>query len=523
LGEQALFALAIAIAVVVIIARAVATTLEVPEAVALVVLGVLASLIPQVPRVIVAPDTVLLLFVPPLVYNAAFLSAPRESRENAVPIIALAVGATAATIAGVGWVTVLLLPALGWAAAIAFAAAVAPTDAVAATSVLRKLGAPQRVLTILEGESLINDAVALTVFGLAVEALAHPLTVGHGLVRLAEVVLGGIAYGLLVGVVTGRIRRSVRDPVIQILISLITPFLAYIPAEELQLSGVLAAVTAGAYLGTRSDGMIPAASRIAGNTVWQTLTFLLESTLFVLLGLELRSIAASLSDIHSVAWLAAAAAAIVAAVVLIRMAWELAVSPLLRFLPGGHSGFVRNPWRQRLVIGWGGMRGALTLAIALSLPTSRNGRPFAERSTLILLAGVVVMATLIGQGLTLAPLLSALGLTRGEQRQRMEASARAKVTEAGLARLEELAEAGAVDEDTASVYRQLLEMRLDRVREALGDASADRAADITDFRRELVRAQRDKLAELYDNRKINDEVRRSISSGLDRQEPGLLR
>jgi NhaP-type Na+/H+ or K+/H+ antiporter len=248
----------------------------------------------------------------------------------------------------------------------------------------------------------------------------------------------------------------------------------------------------------------------------------LESTLFVLLGLELRSIADSLSDTHSVAWLAGAAAATVAAVVVIRMAWELAVSPLLRFLPGGHSGFVRNPWRQRLVIGWGGMRGAITLAIALSLPISRNGRPFPQRSTLILLAAVVVMATLIGQGLSLPPLLRALGLTRGEQYLRMEASARAKVTEAGLARLEELAEAGDVDEDTASVYRQLLEMRLDRVREALGDTDADETTDITDFRQELLRAQRDKLAELYDNRKINDEIRRSISHSLDRQEPGLL-
>ena len=176
MGEQELFTLTVAIAVVVIIGRAVATRLEVPEAVVFVVLGVLASLIPQVPNIDLSPDVVLVLFLPPLVYNAAFLTAPREARENAVPITALAVGTTAVTILGVGWVTRLVLPGLGWAPALAFAAAVAPTDAVAATAVMSRLGAPQRVVTILEGESLINDGVALTAFGLAVEAMAHPFT-----------------------------------------------------------------------------------------------------------------------------------------------------------------------------------------------------------------------------------------------------------------------------------------------------------------------------------------------------------
>ena len=180
-GEQELFTLAVAIAVVVIIGRVVATWLDVPDAVVLVVLGILASLIPQIPNIELPPDLILLLFLPPLIYHAAFLSAPRETRENAVPITALGFGATAVTILGVGWVTTLLLPDIGWPVALAFAAAVAPTDAVAATSVLNRLGAPQRIVTIIEGESLINDGVALTAFGLAVEAMGHPFTVGHGL------------------------------------------------------------------------------------------------------------------------------------------------------------------------------------------------------------------------------------------------------------------------------------------------------------------------------------------------------
>jgi Na+/H+ antiporter len=528
-GEQELFTLAVAIAVVVIIGRGVANWLEVPEAIVLVVLGVLASLIPQVPNIRLPPDVVLLLFVPPLIYNAAFLSAPRETRENAVPITALAVGTTGVTILGVGWVTRLVLPSLSWAPALAFAAAVAPTDAVAATSVLARLGAPHRIVTILEGESLINDAVALTAFGLAVEAMAHPFTIAHGVVRLIEVVLGGMAYGLVVGVVIGHFRRRVRDPSIQILVTLITPFVAYIPAEEFHGSGVLATVVTGVYLGTRTEGLLQPASRVSGTMFWRTLIFLLESGLFVLLGLELRSVVDGLSSAVSVPRLAGAAAAVVATVIGIRMAWELLVSPVLRSLPGRDPQFVRSPWRQRLVIGWGGMRGAITLAIALSLPETLGGRLFGERSTLILLAGVVVVATLIGQGLTLPPMLRALGLAQSEVRRRKEAQARAQVTEAGLARLDELAEAGEVDEDTANVYRQLFEMRLDRVRAALGDGSGDgdESGEASldggyihrDFRAELLRAQRDKLDELYRKGKITDDVRRSISRTLDLQEP----
>jgi Na+/H+ antiporter len=527
-SEQELFTLAVAIAAVVIIGRGVANWLEVPEAVVLVVLGVLASLIPQIPNVTLPPDVVLLVFVPPLIYNAAFLTAPREARENAVPITALAVGTTAVTILGVGWVTRLVLPGLRWAPALAFAAAVAPTDAVAATSVLARLGAPQRIVTILEGESLINDGVALTAFGLAVEAMAHPFTIAHGVARLAEVVLGGIAWGLVVAVAIGHLRHRVRDPSVQILVSLITPFVAYIPAEQFTVSGVLATVTTGVYLGTRTEGLLQPASRVSGTMFWRMLTFLLESALFVLLGLELRSVVDHLSGAISVARLAGAAAAVVAAVIGIRMAWELLVSPLLRFLPGRHPQFVRNPWGQRFVIGWGGMRGAITLAIALSLPGTLDGRPFGERSTLILLSAVVVVTTLIGEGLTLAPLLRALGLAQSDVRRRVEAQARARVTEAGLARLDELAEAGEVDEDTANVYRQLFEMRLDRVRAALGDTSGggdqegaahDGGEPHLDFRTELLRAQRDKLAELYRDRKITDDIRRSISRTLDMQEP----
>ena len=523
MGEYELFTLGVAIALVMIVGRTVANRLEVPPAIVLVVLGVLASLIPQVPNIDLSPDLVLLLFLPPLVYNAAFLSAPRETRENAVPITALAVGATAVTIFGVGFITHLVLPEAGWPGCLAFAAAVAPTDAVAATSVLNRLGAPTRVGTILEGESLINDGVALTAFGLAVEAMAHPFTFTHGVTRLAEVVFGGIAYGLVVAVVIGRVRKYVRDPSVQILVSLITPFIAYVPAEELNVSGVLATVVTGFYLGTRTEGMLQPASRVSAAMFWRTLIFLLESALFVLLGLEMRSVLDHLSNGYSVGWLAGASAAVVGAVVLIRLAWELGVSPLTRLIPGRHASYVRNPWRQRLVLGWGGMRGAISLAIALTLPIEAYGGRFEERPTLIFLAAVVVVVTLIGQGLTLGPLLNALGLAEGDEQRRREAVARQRVTEAGLARLDQMAENGEVDDDTANVYRQLFELRLDRVRAALGDDDSATVGDgsaphPSNLRHELVRAQRVKLEQLYRDRKISDDTRRAIALTLDLQD-----
>jgi len=312
----------------------------------------------------------------------------------------------------------------------------------------------------------------------------------------------------------------VRDPAIQILVTLITPFVAYIPAQQLNVSGVLATVVTGVYLGTRTEGMLQPASRLSGTMFWRMLVFLLESALFVLLGLELRSVVTHLNDAVSIPRLAGAAAAVVAAVIVIRMAWELAVSPLIRFLPGKHPAFTLNPWRQRLVIGWGGMRGEVSLAIALTLPETLNGRPFGQRSTLVLLAAVVVVVTLIGEGLTLAPLLRVLGLAQSDQQRRAEAKARARVTEAALARLDGLAEAGEVDEDTASLYRQLFEMRLDRVRAALDDDDDDggRAAH-HGLRAELLDAQRAKLDELYRTGKISDEVRRTISRTIDLQEP----
>ncbi len=482
-----------------------------------VVLGVLASLIPQVPNIDLSPDVVLVLFLPPLVYNAAFLTAPRETRENAVPITALAVGTTAVTIVGVAWVIRLVLPGLGWAPAFAFAAAIAPTDAVAATAVMSRLGAPTRVVTILEGESLINDAVALTAFSLAVEAIAHPFTVEHALLRLVQVVVGGIAYGLVVAVVIGRVRHHVRDPALQILITLITPFVAYIPAEQLNVSGVLATVVAGVYLGTRTEGMLQPASRVSGHDV------LADADLPARVGAvraarpraaggRERAVDRDLvraaggrgrrrgrGDHRDPAGLGAGGVA--ADQVPARRALDVRGQPVAvparhrlgRHARGDHPGHRAHPADH-------GERAAVRRTVGAD-PAGRGRRG----------------GHAAGRGADAGAAGAAPGA--GEDRGASAAGGgRAGAGDRGRARPARRAGRGGRG---GRGHRQRLPPAV-RAAPRPGPQPAQRRrrrpVDTSAFRRELVRAQRDKLAQLYAKGKISDEIRRTIARSLDLQE-----
>ncbi|MEU6036448.1 Na+/H+ antiporter [Actinomadura sp. NPDC047616] len=523
MGEERIFVVFLVVAVVVLAARALAGRMRVPDAILMVVLGMAAGFVPGLPPVRVPPEVVLMGFLPPLVYHAAFFTAPREARADAVPIFTLAVGLTAVTTVAVAGTAYALLPGVGWAAAFAFGAAVAPTDAVAATSVIQRLGAPRRMVTILEGESLINDGVALTIFGLAVEALSTPFTAGHGAARLAQVAFVGVAYGLAVGLVVRRLRRRIQDPSSQIIVSLITPYLAFIPAENFGASGVLATVTAGFYLGTRSEGVLQPASRLVGNTFWRILVFLLESTLFVLLGLQIRQV---LREPHGHTWTEVgwAALALAAVVVAVRLVWELATGPLAVLVPGGRRSRRGLGWRQRVVIGMGGMRGAISFAMALSVPVAAGP----DRGVLVLLAALVVLITLVGQAPLLPVLLRRFGLIEPGRRRVESMRARHDALQAALARLDEMAAADEVDDRTADAFRQMLELRLQRVRNRLdtdGDTEGDDTALTSSrrVRRELVRAQRAKLQALYRKGRIGADTLREISSELDFEYSALTR
>ncbi|TYK43375.1 Na+/H+ antiporter [Actinomadura decatromicini] len=520
-AHDRIFTLFLAVAVVVLLARALARRLRTPDAILLVVLGVAAGFVPALPAVVVPPDVVLLGFLPPLLYHAAFFSAPRETRADAVPIVALAFGLTTVTTVAVAATVHALLPAVAWPVALAFGAAVSPTDPVAATAVLQRLGAPPRMVTILEGESLINDGAALTIFGLAVEAIGADFTVAHGAGRVVQIVLGGVAYGLVLGIVIRRVRRWITDPVSQIIVSLVTPYLAFVPADRFGASGVLATVVAGFSIGTHGEGFLQPASRLVGATFWRILTFLLESALFVLLGLEIRQIVRQPGG-ETWAKVAVVAVAVSAVVIGVRLLWELGNGPLARTVPGGRRSQTGLGWRQRLVIGLGGMRGAITLAIALSLPDTVGD----ERGTLVVLAALVVLVTLLGQAPVLPVLLRRLGLAEPARRRAEAMLARKAGLQAALARLDELAEDEDVDEQTAEAFRQMLELRLERVRYLLDRKDADRDRPAPNSRRvrtELVRAQRAKLRTLYRKGRIGAETYREIVRELDFEDPTAIK
>ncbi|GAB3970627.1 Na+/H+ antiporter [Actinoallomurus acanthiterrae] len=510
-------------AVVVLLSRTMADRFGVPEATLLVVLAAAMGFIPGIPEVHLPPDAVLIGFLPPLVYHAAFFTAPREAKADAVPIIALAVGLTLVTTFLVASAAHAVVTGLGWAAAIAFGAAVAPTDAVSAASILQRLGAPPRIVTILEGESLINDGVALTAFSLAVEALSHSYTYEHGLARLGEVVAGGVAYGLVVGFVIARLRRRIRDPSSQIVVSLLVPYLAFVPADELGFSGILATVTTGFFLGTRGEGMLQPASRLVGQLFWRVLVFLLESALFVLLGLQMRPV---MREVIGHSWTRLLVGALVVTVILIavRMAWSLWVFPLGRHLPGRHLEVDHLHRAERLAIGWSGMRGAISLAIALSVPVAIQGSRLPGRGEIVFLAAMVVFVTLVGQAMTLPVLLRRLGLAESDRQRIEQMYARRAVLEAALARLDALVENDEVDERIAGSYRQLYEDRLQRVRAELDDETEEpRPADAGRLRQELIQAQREKLDRLYRKGKIGADALRAVRRRLDLDDPELRR
>ncbi|GGU04630.1 Na+/H+ antiporter [Actinomadura citrea] len=520
MGPESVFIVVLATAVVVLLSRALSARIGMPDAILLVVLGAAIAFLPGMPEIELPPEVVLLGFLPPLVYYAAFFSAPREAKAEAVPITALAIGLTTVTTFTVAAVLRWVLPDLGWAAAIALGAAVAPTDPVAAISIMKRLNAPVRIVTIIEGENLINDAVALTAFVLAVESLTTPFTVGHGIARLAGVVAGGVAYGLAVGFIASRLRRRIRDPGSQIIVSLLTPYLAFVPADRLGFSGVLATVCAGFYLGTRGEGVLQPASRLPGHLFWRVLVFLLESALFVLLGLEIRVI---VRELTGAAWPSAVlgAVAVTAVIVALRLAWTQLVFPLSRYLPGRHITFDHLPWRDRLAIGWSGMRGAISLAIVLSLPVSAPGLPPERRGERLFVTGAVVFITLIGCATTLPGLLRRLGLAESDRVRIEYQEAKKAVVEAALARLDELIENGEVDGRTGRTFRQLYEDLLDRIRAEFGEDLDEEVTDSLGLRRELVRTQREKLRRLYSKGKISAEGLRAVDRWLDLEDPDI--
>ncbi len=438
--ELALLSILVAVTALLIVAQ----WARIPYPILLVVGGLGLAAIPGIPEVELDPDVVLLVILPPLLYAAAFFTPLRELRRNVRAISTLAVGLVLATMVAVA---VVAHEALGfdWPEAFVLGAIVSPTDPVAATSIARRLGVPGRIVTVVEGESLVNDATALVAYKFAVAAVvtgSFSMLDASG--EFVLTVAGGLAVGIAVGALIAAIRRRLDNPPVEVTIALLSGYFAYLPAEAIGVSGVLAAVTVGIYMGRLTSRLTSPTTRIQGVAVFQILTFLLNSALFVLVGLQLPTVIDGIADLDT-GDLIRDGALVAATVIATRI---LFVFPIT-YVPRRLFRDVREhdpypPWRHTVLVSWTGMRGAVSLAAALALPlTTDAGGAFPNRDLIVFCAFSVILATLLIQGLTLPPLIKWLGVDDyDEELEQEEVTARLRAIDAALRRIDELVDRG---------------------------------------------------------------------------------
>ncbi len=504
----------------------------------LVLTGLAASYIPGVPEFRLSPDLILFAVLPPLVYTTALESSYLNLRDNVRTLALLSVGLVLFTALVVGGVARLDVPGLPVAAAITLGAILAPTDAVTTASIGRQLHLPRRLLTVITGESMLNDGTALTVYAVAVSvastaaATPSPLSAVGSLVTIS---IGGIVVGLVLGVGIHRLRMRLRDPLVESALSLLTPFAAYLAADSLHVSGVLAVVVTGLYLG-HHGGQAHFATRLQDMAVWRVSTFVLESVAFALIGLQLRPIIQALGS-RDPGRLAAEAAIVLAAVILARIVWVFPSIYLPRWLVPRIR--VQDPaprWQATFVLSWAGLRGVISLAAAAALPTD-----VPQRNLLVFLTFTTVLGTLLVQGLTLPRLIRWLGVRASPDEERADVVAQAHAqeaaSEAGLRRLDELAAEDPAGAPPAVVerLRRLAEYRQAGAWERLpdgqpGEEGAEGAESgpapsvaFRRLRREMTTAERAEFIRLRDERQIDDEVLDEVLHHLDLEEAMLSR
>jgi Na+/H+ antiporter len=501
-----------------------------PYPILLTVGGTALAFVPGVTDFHLNPELILVAFLPPLLYSAAFFTSVQDLRANAGPITLLAVGLVTATTVTVAVVAHAFVDDLSWSAAFVLGAIVSPTDPVAATEIAVRSRAPRRLITIVEGESLINDATGLIAYKFAVAAVlsgSFSLAAAFGDFLLSAAV--GIAIGLVVGFTVAELRRRLDDPPTEIAVSLLTPYVAYLPADALGVSAVLAAVTAGLYLGWRSPDLLKPSTRIQIVGFWELLNFALNAVLFVLVGLQLRTVLNGLQG-YSAWHLAGYAALVVLTVIATRMLWvfpfNIVARLLVRRLPRRRSD---PPPDLRLtgLLGWSGMRGSVSLAAALAIPlTTDAGDPFPGRDLIIFLAYSVILVTVVGQGLTLGRLIEWAGVYDDEETTaEQEARARIAAANAALERLDGLRHEDWVREETQNRMRALYEFRIRRF-EAQVDDEDD--GDIEEgsqayqrLRRKVLDAERAEVIRQRNRGAITDDIMRRLERDLDLEDARL--
>ncbi len=484
-----------------------------PVPVLLVCGGLVLGFVPGLPRVELAPDLVLVAILPPLLYSAAFFTGLRDLRANLRPISLLAFGLVTATTCGVGLVAHVAIPQLSWGGAFTLGAILSPTDALAASEVLSRLSLPRRIVSILEGESLLNDGMALVLYKFAVAAaVSGAFSFWHFAWRLPVDVAGGIAVGLVVAYGVRQVRKRVDDTPTEVTIALLSGYLAYLPATALGVSGVLAAVTIGVYMGWYTPELTTVQTRLSGDAFWEILVFLVNALLFALIGLQLHTIATRLAVTPT---LVAQCAAVVGAVVVVRFLWV----PLGAYIPRALFRHIRErdpypPWQYLLTISWAGVRGAVSLAAALALPTD-----VPQRDLIVFVTFAVVLTSLLGPVLTLPALVRGIHLQADGGAAREDAKARIKAAEAALARLEELAQEDWVHPDTAERLAGQYRFRASRFRARYDgedeEGIEDRSARFQRLRRELLNAERDAVIALRNDGAITEEVMHRVERDID--------
>jgi monovalent cation/hydrogen antiporter len=512
----------VAVALLAIVAR----KIRIPYPILLTVGGVVLALIPGLPAIQLDPQLVFNLFLPPLLYPAAVYTSWRDFRANLRSILPLAIVLVLVTMTATAYLFHGLV-GLPLAVGFVFGAIISPPDAVAALAVTQHLRVPRKIVVILEGESLVNDATSFISFRFAVAAvLTGSFSLGQASLRFLLVAAGGICVGLAVGWLATQVQKRLDDPPVQTMFSLLTPYVAYFSGERLHVSGILAVVIAGIYYGWRAPRILSGRMRLQALPVWEMVTFILNGVLFILIGLQLPQVIHALPPISAM-HVAKLVILILSALALVRFVWMFGATYLPRLLSRKfrHKNPVR--WQHTALIAWTGMRGADSLAGALAIPfVLANGEPFPGRDLILLLTFCVIFGTLVLQGLTLRPLVRWLKIVDDHVTQKEERLARLKANEAALARLEEIESSDRVKPETVARLRADYE---DRIRQLRSQAPHEESViglfspDFEELARAALQTERDTLIALRNEGTINDLALRRIQRDIDLAEARLQR
>jgi monovalent cation/hydrogen antiporter len=508
---------------------ALAQKLKTPYPIVLVIAGLLLGFVPHTPKITLDPELIFLVILPPLLYSAAWLTSWPDFCHNLVSVASLAIGLVAFTVLGVAAVASWLFPGFDWRIGFVLGAVVAATDAIAATSIARRVGLPKRIVHVLEGESLVNDATGLLAleFAIAIVVYGRTPTISSAVLRLAYLIVAGIAVGLTLGRIVEWFEQRINDAPIEIAVTIFVPYTAYLAAEAIRGSGVLAVVAAGLYLGHKSSRFFSPPVRLQATAVWESLVFVLNGVVFVVIGLQLPYVLRQTEDIP-ITNLLLYGGLFSALIILLRLLWTFPSARVSYFIRIHllHQKEEQPRARELFVVGWTGMRGVVALAAAISLPeVVASGSSFPHRDLIVFLTFCVILVTLVLQGLTLPPLIRALGFADASGQHSQGAEARRAVLEAALQYLE-----GRSRTDLpvfAGLYDDLKQHYKHRLA-ALGDSPGDRDgpeheyyARYLDLSRELLHKERQTIWLLRDQRRIDDGVLREMEHELDLSETRL--